>query len=58
MLLGAVVAGASICVLALMPAMLRQRRESMKQKAAIRALQAAAGQSAPVPQPDSIAARQ
>ena len=57
MLLGAFVAGASVCVLALMPAMFRQRRDSTKKNATLRVLQAAASQSAPLPQPDSIAAR-
>ena len=58
MLLGAFVAGACSCVLALMPTMLRHRRETSKHKAAIRALQATAGPSAPLPQPDRVGAGQ
>jgi putative membrane protein len=58
MLLGAFVAGACSCVLALMPTLLRHRRETNKQKATIRALQATASLSVPLSQPDNVGARQ
>jgi putative membrane protein len=54
LLLGALVAGASIGVLALTPTVFRHRREATRQKTAIASLQTAAGKGLVQPQPDSV----
>src|ERR1044072_5558700 len=57
MLLAFFVAGAFLGILAVTPTVFRHRRENSRPKAAIRALQNAAGTAAAAPQPDGVAPR-